>query len=65
MMELAFINNPTAWIVIAVVVLVLFGGSKIPETMRGLGAGIKEFKKGMRDDDSDAPRDAGAKVKES
>jgi sec-independent protein translocase protein TatA len=32
------------WVVIAVAVLVLFGGKKIPEFMRGLGRGIREFK---------------------
>ena len=31
-------------VLIAVVILLLFGGSKIPELMRGLGSGIKEFK---------------------
>ncbi len=56
-MELAFVNNPTALIIIAVVVLVLFGGSKIPEMMRGLGSGMREFKKGMNEDDELA-RDA-------
>lgn len=50
-MGLAFINNPTALIIIAIVVLVLFGGSKIPEMMRGLGSGMREFKKGMNEDD--------------
>jgi sec-independent protein translocase protein TatA len=30
------------------IVLLLFGGRKIPEVMRGLGQGIKEFKEGMR-----------------
>ena len=50
-MELAFINNPTGLIVIAVLVLLLFGGSKIPEMMRGLGSGMREFKKGMNEDD--------------
>ncbi|WP_231490667.1 twin-arginine translocase TatA/TatE family subunit [Pedobacter sp. Leaf170] len=33
-------------IIIAVVVLLLFGGKKIPELMRGLGKGVKEFKDG-------------------
>jgi sec-independent protein translocase protein TatA len=37
-------------VVIAVVVLVLFGGRKIPEMMRGLGQGVREFKEGMRGD---------------
>lgn len=34
------------WILIILVVLLLFGGRKIPELMRGLGKGIKEFKDG-------------------
>ena len=32
------------WIIIALAVLVLFGGRKIPEFMRGLGKGMREFK---------------------
>lgn len=39
-------------LVIALVVLLLFGGKKIPELMRGLGSGVKSFKEGMRDGDS-------------
>jgi sec-independent protein translocase protein TatA len=34
------------------IVLLLFGGRKIPEVMRGLGQGIKEFKEGMRAEDT-------------
>lgn len=37
---------------IVVVVLLLFGGKKIPELMRGLGSGIKEFKDATKEDDS-------------
>ena len=37
-------------ILIAVVVLLLFGGRKIPELMRGLGSGLKEFKDASKDD---------------
>ena len=37
-------------IIIVVVILLLFGGKKIPELMRGLGGGIKEFKKASKDD---------------
>lgn len=37
----------TELIAIVVVVLLLFGGKKIPELMRGLGKGVKEFKNGM------------------
>jgi len=35
---------------IVVVVLLLFGGKKIPELMKGLGSGIKEFKNAAKDD---------------
>ena len=38
---------PIHWIIILVVVLILFGGRKIPELMRGLGAGVRGFKEGM------------------
>ena len=37
---------------IVVAVLLLFGGKKIPELMRGLGSGIKEFKDASKDDES-------------
>jgi len=38
-------------LVILIIVLLLFGGRKIPEMMRGLGKGVGEFKKGMREVD--------------
>ncbi|MAU76060.1 MAG: twin-arginine translocase TatA/TatE family subunit [Crocinitomicaceae bacterium] len=45
--------SPVQIILIALVVLLLFGGRKIPELMRGLGQGIKEFKDASnKDDDS-------------
>ena len=47
-------------LIITVVILVLFGGKKIPELMRGLGSGVKSFKEGMKDgmpDDDDAKND--------
>ena len=39
------------WEIIAIVavILLLFGGAKIPELMRGLGKGVKEFKKAQKD----------------
>ncbi|MBR3857497.1 MAG: twin-arginine translocase TatA/TatE family subunit, partial [Bacteroidaceae bacterium] len=36
-------------IIIALIILLLFGGKKIPELMRGLGKGVSQFKKGMKD----------------
>jgi sec-independent protein translocase protein TatA len=40
----------TEILVILAVVLLLFGGKKIPELMKGLGGGVKEFKNAMKDD---------------
>lgn len=39
----------TEMVVIAIVVLVLFGAKKVPELMKGVGTGIKEFKRASRD----------------
>lgn len=36
-------------LLILVIVLLIFGGKKIPELMKGLGKGVREFKKGMED----------------
>ena len=49
--QLLFLGNlgSTEIIIIALVVLLLFGGKKIPELMRGLGKGVSQFKKGMKD----------------
>ena len=43
-------DSPMHLLILAVVVLVLFGGKKIPEMMKGLGQGVREFKEGMRGD---------------
>ena len=40
--------SPFHWLVVLAVVVLLFGGKKIPEVMRGLGEGIRSFKEGMR-----------------
>ena len=37
------------WIIILLVVLLLFGGKKIPELMKGLGKGVKSFKEGVKE----------------
>ncbi len=39
-------------IVIALIVLLLFGGKKIPELMKGLGKGVKSFKDGMKEEET-------------
>ena len=42
--------GPMQIILVLAVVLLLFGGKKIPELMRGLGGGVKEFKNAAKDD---------------
>lgn len=43
--------------IIAILILLLFGGKKIPELMKGLGKGIKEFKDGIADDEETKEKD--------
>lgn len=38
-------------VIVALILLLLFGGKKIPELMKGLGSGIKEFKDAVKDED--------------
>ena len=40
-------------LIIALIILLLFGGKKIPELMKGLGKGVKSFKDGMKDVDDE------------
>lgn len=47
----------TEIIIIAIVVLVLFGGKKLPELMHGVGKGIRDFKKGMNGIDDEIKKD--------
>lgn len=46
--------GPQEIILIALVLLLLFGGKKIPELMRGLGKGMKEFKNATKDENESA-----------
>jgi sec-independent protein translocase protein TatA len=41
------------WVLIAFVVLLLFGGKKIPELAKGLGSGIRNFKKAVKEDEDE------------
>lgn len=55
MNHLLFLGN-LGWgelIIIALVVLLLFGGKKIPELMKGLGMGVRSFKEGMQNPDKE------------
>jgi sec-independent protein translocase protein TatA len=39
--------SPIHWLIILALIVLLFGGKKIPEVMRGMGEGIRSFKEGM------------------
>ncbi len=49
----AFSFGPLEIVVVVLVILLLFGGRKIPELMRGIGQGMKEFKKASRGGDEE------------
>lgn len=58
-MNLAIVPLMIGWpqiVLIVVVVLLLFGGRKIPELMRGLGSGLKEFKDASKDESEDSTK---------
>ena len=45
--------GPWQYIIIGLAILLLFGGKKIPELMKGLGSGIKEFKDASKEDEKE------------
>ena len=49
--------GPWQVIIIVAVILLLFGGRKIPELMGGLGKGIKEFKKATKEEEKEESKD--------
>ena len=53
MLYLANMANPLVWVFLLVAVILLFGAQKIPELMKGVGSGMREFKKGLNEDDDE------------
>jgi sec-independent protein translocase protein TatA len=51
--------GPLEIVLILLVVILLFGGRKIPELMKGIGQGLKEFKKAKDTDNTDIKKDTG------
>ncbi len=49
--------GPAELLIIAILVLFLFGGKKLPEMGKGLGEGIKNFKKSFKSDDAEAEKE--------
>lgn len=58
---LAMFQSPYQWLVVLVIVLLLFGGNRIPELMRGLGSGMREFKKGLAGEEEPVEKEAESK----
>jgi sec-independent protein translocase protein TatA len=50
-------------VIIVLVILLLFGGKKIPELARGLGKGIREFKDGLKDEEEASRKELNEKEK--
>jgi len=59
LLSIFLIGLPTGWewIIILIAILLLFGGKKIPELMKGIGKGIKGFKEGMKEIENDIKSD--------
>ena len=55
-LPLAWAPSMAEMIIILVIVLLLFGSTKIPQLMRGMGQGIGEFKKGMKEGNEEAAK---------
>jgi sec-independent protein translocase protein TatA len=62
MNHLLFIDAPVI-VVVALIFLLLFGGKKIPELMKGLGKGVKSFKEGMADIEEEIKKEPTTKDK--
>ena len=54
MFTLFFVNQWQTWVIILVVVLLLFGATRLPALSKSLGQSIKSFRKEMKDDDAPA-----------
>lgn len=65
MNHLMFLNLGAGEIIpIVLIILLLFGGKKIPELMHGLGKGVKSFKEGMNDVENELKKDIHKDVKQ-
>jgi sec-independent protein translocase protein TatA len=53
--SIAMFESPWQIAIVLVIVLVLFGGSRIKDVMGSLGSGVKEFKKGLNEDEEAKP----------
>ena len=65
MNSLLLFSAPRGWeiLIIVLVILLLFGGKKIPELMNGIGKGISSFKKGLKDIEDEVNSDSSSEDK--
>lgn len=56
--------GPWQWIIIGLAILLLFGGKKLPELMKGLGTGIKEFKNATTEEEKEEKEEKKKEEKE-
>lgn len=56
-LSIFLVVGPWQYIIIGLAILLLFGGKKIPELMKGLGKGIKEFKDASKEEDTNEKKD--------
>jgi sec-independent protein translocase protein TatA len=61
----AYFGGTQEWLIIGVVVLVLFGSSKIPQLAKGMGEGIREFKKSVEGTGEETPPGPNKEEKDS
>ena len=54
MLTFAYFTSPQDWAIVGLIVLVLFGGTKIPQLAKGFGEGIREFKKAVNTEEKAA-----------
>jgi len=52
------LESPTHLIIVLVIVLLLFGAKRVPELAKGLGAGVRDFRKGTRGEGDAEPEEA-------
>jgi sec-independent protein translocase protein TatA len=52
-----FLPSGSEWLILLVIVLIIFGGSRLPGLFKALGQGVKEFRDASKDDDKDAKQE--------
>ncbi len=62
---IAYFGGTQEWLIIGVIVLVLFGSSKIPQFAKGMGEGIREFKKSVEGTEEETPPGPAKEEKDS